>query len=70
MPDTRNANAIARRHHGLVNFPRTSPSSAAPANINACAHAPCASMWMVEFVKNVITGNMRTPSVKAIPGQR
>src|SRR3954465_10531084 len=27
-------------------------------------------MWIAEFVKNVITGHMSTPSANAMPGQR
>jgi hypothetical protein len=38
--------------------------------MSTCAHEPCASMWIVEFVKKVITGHMRTPSVNSTPGQR
>src|SRR5205823_11961179 len=35
-----------------------------------CAQAPWASIWIVEFVKKVITGHIRTPRANARPGQR
>ena len=41
------------------------PSSAAPASIIACAHAPWATMWIVEFVKKTITGHISTPRPKS-----
>ena len=64
-PETGNASGVARRQSWLCSLPRTSPSSAAPASIIAWAHAPCATMWIVEFVKNVITGHIRTPIRKS-----
>ena len=45
-------------------------SSAPPAAISACAHAPWASMCTAELVKNAITGHISTPSPNAKPGQR
>src|SRR5947208_278990 len=65
-----NAGTVASRHHGLTSLPRTSASSVAPANISTSAQAPCASMWMVEFVKNVITGHNMTPMKNSVPGHR
>src|SRR5262249_54018588 len=56
--------------YGLCSFPRTSPSSAAPASIITCAHEPCATMWIVELVKNTITGHIRTPIRNANDGHR
>ncbi len=60
----------ARCHQRLLSFPFASPSSAPPMTISACAQLPCASMWIAEFVKNVITGHMKMPSMNAIAGQR
>ena len=59
-----------RSQSSLFSFPRTRPSSAAPASIITCAQAPWAIMWIAEFVKKVITGHMSTPIPKASPGQR
>jgi hypothetical protein len=70
MPETKNASAIVSSQRGSVSFPRASPSAAAPASISACAHAPCASICSVEFVKNTITGHIHSPIRKAVPGQR
>src|SRR5437763_9531303 len=69
-PETKSANVIDRRHHGLEIFPRTRASSVAPASISTCAHELWASMWIVEFVKNVMTGHISTPIEKMRPGQR
>ena len=44
------------------------PSSAAPASIIVWAHAPWATMWIVEFVKKTITGHISTPRPKSKPG--
>ena len=70
MPETRSASAVVNRHQGLVSLPRTSASSVAPASINTSAQVPCASMWMVELVKKVITGHISTPITKNTDGQR
>ena len=69
-PETANASGTHSRHHSLFSFPLTSPSSAAPASIITCAQTEWASMWIVEFVKNTITGHMKTPSPKRSAGHR
>ena len=51
-------------------FPLARPSSAAPASIITCAQEPCASMWMVELVKNTITGHISTPIKSSTEGHR
>ena len=65
-PPTVNASGTQRRHAGLVSFPLTSPISAAPASIITCAQEPWASMWIVELVKNTITGHIRTPMSRSV----
>ena len=65
-----NASGTQRRQAGLVSFPLTSPISAAPASIITCAQEPWASMWIVELVKNTITGHIRTPMSSSVAGQR
>src|SRR5919198_1540188 len=69
-PETSKASVLVSRHQGLEIFPRTSASSTAPASISTSAQAPCASMWIVELVKKVITGHIRTPIRNSTPGQR
>ena len=69
-PEMTKAALVARLHHLLCSFPRTSASSTAPASISTSAQAPCASMCSVELVKKTITGHMNRPSVNASPGQR
>jgi len=69
-PETASASGSASRHARWCSFPRTSPSSAAPASIIVCAQAPWAIMWIVEFVKKTITGHISTPSAKSRLGQR
>ena len=40
----------ASRQYCEWSLPRTRPSSAAPASMSTCAHEPCATMWIIEFV--------------------
>ena len=49
-PETASASGIASLQATLCSFPRTRPSSAAPASIIVCAHAPWATMWIMELV--------------------
>src|SRR5262249_8808013 len=69
-PETARPIGVASFHQRLFSFPYARPSSAAPIAISACAQAPWATMWIAEFVKNVITGHIRIPSPNARPGQR
>src|SRR5438093_1340061 len=69
-PETAMPIGVASLHQRLCSFPFASPSSAPPITISACAHAPCATMSMAEFVKNVITGHIATPRPHASQGQR
>src|SRR6476646_7578108 len=61
VPAVTKASGQVSRHHGDVNRPRTSASSAPPASISTSAQEPCAYMWIAEFVKNAITGQSNTP---------
>ena len=61
---------MVRRQYRLWSLPLARPRCAPPASIITCAHEPWATMWMVEFVKKVITGHMKTPMKKASPGHR
>src|SRR6478735_4368577 len=70
VPAVTKASGQVSRHHGDVNRPRTSASSAPPASISTSAQEPWAYMWIAEFVKNAITGQSNTPSEKASVGQR
>ena len=70
MPDTRSATAEVSRQYCECSFPRARPSSAPPVSMSTCAHDPCATMWIIEFVYSAITGHMSTPSRKQSPGHR
>src|SRR5262249_14016799 len=68
-PETAMPIGVASFHQRLFSFPFARPSSAAPIAISACAQAPWATMWIAEFVKNVITGHIRIPSPNARPAR-
>src|SRR6478735_6848565 len=69
-PETASASGRQSRQARACSFPRTRPSSAAPASIIVWAQAPWATMWIVELVKRTITGHISTPRPKSRLGQR
>src|SRR5215470_14490112 len=69
-PETTKASGIVRRQYRLLSLPFARPRCAPPASIITCAHDPWASMWIVELVKNTITGHIRTPIRNANDGHR
>ena len=61
---------VVRFQSGLFSLPAASPSWAPPASIIISAQEPCATMWMVEFVKNTITGHISRPITNTTLGNR
>ena len=68
-PETRTPTGVAPAT-SAAELPVGQPELGRARGHQACAQALCASMWIAEFVKNVITGHIRTPKTNATPGQR